>query len=356
MTNRNIGQIRIGKSGPIVIGGGNEPQQSLEVQQSQISENNFKEEDLMSKNSTSKDKHRHSKKKKKIIRSISKTDKFNLLVEDNKESGKSWCEGLVGDWWWGMTEEEARMRLIEIEKAFETNSKKLAITSIVRNEERNGYLKKFLNCCHNLEKIHKDIIYIFIEGDSSDNTFGVLKNWLTPKKNYILKKVDRKHRPFAKDRNPRRTIYFAELRNMLIDLALSIPEVSEILMIDANYGWKGDLISSLRETDTDIAAPLVVNHKHHDGKYLFYDTWAFRKDGRQFSQFYPYVKGLDSESFNLDSVGGGYLIKRRVLEQGVRYKGEKDCEHVGFCTMAKDMGFNIKINPKIYIKKGGHEE
>lgn len=308
----------------------------------------------MFEKSTSNDKH-SKKKKKKLIRSISKADKFNVFVENNKDSGKSWYEGLKGDWWWGMTEEEARMRLTEVEKAFE-KSPKIAIACIVRNEERIGHLKRFLNCCHDLEKYYRDIVYIFIEGDSSDNTYGILRNWLTPKKNYILKKVDRKHHPFAKDRNPKRTIYFAELRNMLIDLSLSIPEVSEVLMIDANYGWKGDLISSLRDTNTDIAAPLVVMHKNRDGKYLFYDTWAFRKDGRQFSQFYPYFIGLGSEPLDLDSVGGGYLIKRKVLENGVRYNGDKDCEHVGFCKMAKDKGFVIKINPKIYIRKGGHEE
>ncbi len=315
----------------------------------------------MSKKSTSKDKHskkKHSKNKyskEETIRSISKVDKFNVLVGNNKNSGKSWYEGLKGDWWWGMNEEEARMMLTEVEKAFEKNPK-IVIASIVRNEEHNGYLKRFLNCCRDLEKYYKDIVYIFIEGDSSDNTYGVLKNWLTPKKNYILKKVDRRHRPFAKDRNQKRTIYFAELRNMLIDLYLSIPEASEILMIDANYGWKGDLISSLRDTNTDIAAPLVLMHKNRDGKYLFYDTWAFRKDGRQFSQFLPYTKGLSSEPLDVDSVGGGYLVKRKVLESGVRYNGDRDCEHVGFCKKAKDMGFAIKINPKVYIRKGGYEE
>jgi hypothetical protein len=260
---------------------------------------------------------------------------------------------LKGDWWWGMTEDEARLRLTEVEKAFEKNPK-IAIASIVRNEEHNGHLGEFFDCCQKLEKYYRDIVYIFIEGDSSDNTYEALKNWLTPKKNYILKKVDRKHHPFAKDRNNKRTIYFAELRNMLVDYAMSIPEVSEILMVDANYGWKGDLISSLRDTNADISAPLVVMHKSRDGKPLFYDTWAFRKDGRQFSHYYPYVKGIGSEPLDLDSVGGGYLIKRKVLENGVRYNGDRDCEHVGFCKMAKDKGFTIKVNPKANIKKGGY--
>ena len=315
----------------------------------------------MSKESKSGDKHYKTKRskskhsKEKTIICISKVDKFNLSVENNKNLGKAWYEGLKGDWWWGMTEEEARIRLTEVEKAFEKNSK-IVIASIVRNEEHTGHLKRFLNCCHNLEKHYKNIVYVFIEGDSSDNTYGVLKNWLTPKKNYILKKVDRAHRPFAKDRNTKRTIYFAELRNMLVDLSLSIPEVSEILMIDANYGWKGDLISSLRDACSDISAPLVVMHKTRDKKYLFYDTWAFRKDGRQFSHYYPYTKNISSEPFDLDSVGGGYLVKRKVLENGVRYNGDRDCEHVGFCKNAKDKGFTIRINPKAHIVKGGHEE
>ena len=255
-----------------------------------------------------------------------------------------------------MTEEESRTRLTDVEKAFEKNSK-IVIASIIRNEERNGNLKRFLNCCNDLEKYYKNIVYVFIEGDSSDNTYRMLKNWLTPKKSYILKKVDRNHRPFVKDRNPKRTIYFSELRNMLIDLSLSIPEVSEVLMIDANYGWKGDLISSLRDVDTDIAAPLVVMHKNRDGKYLFYDTWAFRKNGSQFSHYYPYIGYSKlSKPVSVDSVGGGYLIKRKVLEAKVKYNGDRDCEHVGFCQMAKSTGFSIKINPKVYIRKGGHEE
>jgi hypothetical protein len=213
-----------------------------------------------------------------------------------------------------------------------------------------------LSCCHKLEKSHKNIVYIFIEGDSSDNTYEVLQNWLTPKKNYILKKIDRNHRPFVKDRNPKRTIYFAELRNKLIDLVLSIPEVSEVLMIDANYGWKDDLISSLRSTDADISAPLVVMHKNRDGKYLFYDTWAFRKDGKQFSHWHPYIKELGHSPLEIDSAGGGYLVKRKVLEAGVRYNGDRDCEHVGFNQNAREKGFTIKINPKVYIRKGGYEE
>ncbi len=276
---------------------------------------------------------------------------FNRLINKNKAAGKNWYHGLKGRWWWGMTEEQVRQK---IESGMIPNRHKVAITSIIRNEEKHGNLKKFLDCCEKLEQYHKDIVYIFIEGDSSDNTYNVLLEWLKPRKDYILKKIDRKKPCFSKDKSSERTIYFAELRNMLVDLAISIPDITEILMIDANYDWKGDLISSLRKINADIVAPLAVMHRDRNGRHLFYDVWAFRKDGKHFSQYYPYIKDLiTGKPTIIDSAGGGYLIKRKVLDAKVRYNGEKDCEHAIFCRRARKKGFTIKINPKTYIRKSG---
>ena len=302
-------------------------------------------------------------------------EKFDQLVRRNKDSGKDWYHGLSGNWWWGMSEDEARIKIISeqtlgkanrINNHCETKSEQIpvksgnvnnrhrvAIASIIRNEESNGHLKKFFDCCQKLEKYH-NIVYIFIEGDSTDNTYNELEDWLSSKDEYILKKMDRKKPRFPKDKSPGRTKYFAELRNMLTDYALSISDITEVLMIDANYGWKGDLISSLRDARADIAAPLVVMNKSRNGEYLFYDTWAFRKNGYQFSHCYPYVGCAKlKKPVSVDSVGGGYLIKREVLESNVKYDGDRDCEHVGFCRKAKKKGFSIKVNPNVYIMKGG---
>ena len=307
---------------------------------------------------TEKPKEETAKEEKGELKNIYKSNikdvnKFDRLVKRNKESGRYWYYGLKGKWWWGMTKEQVRKK-IESGQSL-GGSQKVVIASIMRDEEHNSNLKRFLNCCQELEKYH-DLVYVFIEGDSSDKTYDVLKDWLVEEKNYILKKVDRKYGHFAKNRDQKRTIYFAELRNMLIDSILSIPEISEVLMIDANYGWKGDIVSSLRKTKADISAPLVVGHKDHGGKYLFYDTWAFRKNGREFTSRYPYINGFDPKKpIKVDSVGGGYLINRDVLEAEVRYDGHRDCEHVGFCRRAKKKGFITKINPKIVIKKGGYK-
>lgn len=287
-------------------------------------------------------------------------EKFDQMVKRNRDSGEHWYHGLNGKWWWGLPEQEVRNRIAfgqfprELDQTH--HRRKIAVASIIRNEEHNGHLKRFFDCCEKLEE-YDDVVYIFIEGDSSDNTYVELKDWLSTKEDYILKKVDRNKPRFPKDRSAGRTKYFAKLRNMLIGYALSISDVSEVLMIDANYGWKGDLVSSLRSTKADIAAPLVVLNKTYNGNYIFYDTWAFRKNDSQFSSNYPYIgySALDKPT-SVDSVGGGYLIKRKVLEANVKYNGDRDCEHVYFCQKARKKGFSIKINPKVRIVKGGFKD
>lgn len=233
---------------------------------------------------------------------------------------------------------------------------KLAIASIVRDEESNGNLGKFLDCCRELEQYQKNIIYIFIEGDSSDKTYDTLKTWIENRDGSILEKIDMLYSPFINDRNNIRTTYFAQLRNRIIEIILSIPDIHEILMIDASYVWKGDLITSLREVNTDIVAPMNVIHSdslsENKENYKFYDVWVFRKNGKEFRWDYPYVEGmiLDKPS-EVDSVGGGYLVKRKVLELGARYNGDTDSEQIGFCQSARNLGFDIKIHPKVYLMK-----
>lgn len=276
---------------------------------------------------------------------------FNKLVNENKNRNRPWYYSMQGTWWYGKTEDEARNVLMEKEK-----DKKIAIASIIRNEEHTGNLGRFLGCCTELEQYHNNITYIFVEGDSSDGTYQILKDWISTRDG-VLEKRDRGFSPFPKDTNPVRTTVFGELRNRLVDLVLSKPNIAEVLMIDASYGWKGDLITALREINADIAAPLNVCHKNADGRYVFYDIWAYRKSGACFGPFYHYCEGFnDNAPIDIDSCGGAYLVKRSVFEAGVRYDGHADCEHVSFCRDAKIKGSSIKMNPKVYVRKGGYKE
>lgn len=282
-----------------------------------------------------------------------------------------------------MTENAARQKIIETNNVFDTDNKidkdeidqsidseTIAICCMVRNEERFGNLKRFFKCCRELEKYHKNLIYIIIEGDSYDDTYKSLKKWLSggedgTSRNYILKKYDKGHDKFPKNRDTRRTKYFAEVRNMLVNYILEIPDISLIFMVDASYGFKGNVIvelgKTLRKDGADIAAPLNWSHKDHSGKFMFYDIFAYRKDGKEFTNRWPYHNGVEKElksgkSVRIDSCGGAYLVKRKVFDTGIRYKGDKDCEHVGFTKRARDKGFVIRLDPKVAVRKGADIE
>ena len=118
-------------------------------------------------------------------------DKFDQLVKKNKDSGEHWYHGLNGKWWWGLPEDQVRNKIAsgQVPRDFDQTHKhrRIAVASIIRNEERNGNLKKFFDCCQRLEE-YDDVVYILIEGDSSDNTYVELQDWLSTRDNYILKK------------------------------------------------------------------------------------------------------------------------------------------------------------------------
>lgn len=92
------------------------------------------------KKSTSK-KENKSKEKKGEKFNDDEVDKFNIMVKRNKSSGKPWYYGLEGNWWWGITEEDARTKIKDAQKAFE-NILKTPTVSSSKKKEHNIDVKK----------------------------------------------------------------------------------------------------------------------------------------------------------------------------------------------------------------------
>ena len=148
MTNRNTGQLRIGKSGTINIGiatqeatikpkiGSSgligdtlirkqEEEERLKKERLQaikearrlkkeelqsIKEerlSNQKKSEIVSEDTCSFGDNSHIE-DQIIIKFANRADEFNVLVQDNKVSKRPWNHGLGGNWWQGMSENEAR--------------------------------------------------------------------------------------------------------------------------------------------------------------------------------------------------------------------------------------------------------
>jgi hypothetical protein len=267
MVNRQRGQIKIGRSGPIVIGNQYENTQPPQVkigstsigQQSSIVSKqqlppqiyvnncnvniddikNFVTEgyrkillrdpdpielqrhtDLISSGGTTNgiflSDLRNSEEYINELGSWATTNRGIKLIEYNKLSGRQWFFGLQGTWWWEMTEEDVIKKLEDVEK-----SPKIAIASIVRDEECNGNLGRFLGCCQDLEQYHNNIIYIFVEGDSSDRTYNVLNNWVNTREGSILERMNKGTPHYPKIRSTTRTTILGELRNRFFPCQIS---------------------------------------------------------------------------------------------------------------------------------------
>lgn len=235
---------------------------------------------------------------------------------------------------------------------------KTVIASIIRNEGKR--LETFLQSCSSLEKIN-DVQYVFIVGSSIDNTFKIVKQFVDKRSNALLIKEESDNPIFKHNKSLERTKVFAKLRNTLLELSKQFnPDC--VLMIDANILFNSQLITDLNKLTADIVAPLILYDLQTKAQYskldltsmIFYDVWAFRKDGKNFNAAYPFYENINLKSdapVYLDSVGACFLIKKNVLDAGITFNGDTDCEHVSFCKDAKDRGFSIALNASCCVYK-----
>ena len=99
-----------------------------------------------------------------------------------------------------------------------------------------------------------------------------------------------------------------------------------------------------RLTDYPAIAPMVYLQREDYPEYTFYDTWAFRKDGRQFSQAYRYCRGFDSmHPFMVDSAGS-VLVMRGELARSVHFT--EDQVIAGLCGHIYEHGGSVWLDPQ----------
>lgn len=87
-----------------------------------------------------------------------------------------------------------------------------------------------------------------------------------------------------------------------------------------------------------------------NGKDIFYDVWAFRKDGKNFAHHPPHCEGWDPlEPFPVDSVGTVWIAYAEDLRRGVR------CYHeccVELCNkMTREYGRQFWAHPGVIVRQ-----
>jgi len=122
----------------------------------------------------------------------------------------------------------------------------------------------------------------------------------------------------------------------LVDLTWS----THVLMLPSDIVYGPELLQQLLAHDIDMVAPLVWRDD------VFYDTFAFARDGRHFTNFRR-AETLEQIGgallLAMDSVGCVVLMRSQVVRAGCRYSAE-DVD-VGLCRAARAQGFLIWADP-----------
>lgn len=220
--------------------------------------------------------------------------------------------------------------------------KRVAMLSLWRNDA-NRWAKERAE--HLLSKTYPNLRLVWVVGDSSDNTLAVLQEAI---------------------KHGRREVVI--LNGDTGILGETLPERLRRLGVTANVGFDtvrpDDDYWMIHESDLASPSDIVDRFVAHaeagrspiagwpilpfgNGQAVFYDIWAYRKDGQLFSNcppFHPCYR--PDEPFEVDSVGSCWMFHAEDLRAGVR---ERDKACLDLCDGFRARGRHIWVDPTLVI-------
>lgn len=184
---------------------------------------------------------------------------------------------------------------------------------------------------------------IAVEGDSTDSTKDVLlssPDWVH------YHECSHGGPIYGSTEDPARMRALSSVGNTIL---AGVTQTDDVLVyVESDLIWDAHTIGSLVDIafegrdNTDIVAPLIMAGD------LFYDIWAFRRDGNRFSPFWPHFPGLyDTVSLPVDSAGSCLVMRAEVARQ---CRIRDDNALVGFCDDATSKGFNIRVDHRWVVR------
>lgn len=217
---------------------------------------------------------------------------------------------------------------------------KVLIVAPVRNREK--HLPRYLKAIYFLDFEKKDIGFYFIVNDSIDRSEEIIKDFFQKYgQEYRLTRADTVNLSAPLDARGsirRQKIYpnLVFLRNKLIDYFLST-DFDYYFSIDSDCLVFPNCLKELLQEDKDIISATISNN-FNDSKNFIPNALIRKEDGQ--------YKRIDhtlafSKAIPCHLTGAVCLIKRKVLEAGVKYGYSPMGEDEVFCREALRKGFQI---------------
>ena len=213
---------------------------------------------------------------------------------------------------------------------------KIMIGSPLQNRESClvSYLENIRNLNYPKEKIH----LAFLLNNSHDNSYEILKTFRKEYLKYYRKisiwDVTGLNNDYQDFRAPGRDYKcIADARNLWLSILDS--ESQYLFSVDSDILVEPETLNKLLSRQKDICSALVWNN--HSGPTNLYNI--LRWNGRRYYKVIEH--DFEGDLIEVEITGACYLIRRRVIDSGVRYSYHTHGEDFGFCIQAKDKGFKL---------------
>ena len=227
---------------------------------------------------------------------------------------------------------------------------KVCLVSCFRNATLyiGRYFDQVLGLWVGLTARHHKLHLVMGEGDSLDDTRTQLALEVAP---YRFSLVDCTHGgpEFGSAVHPQR---FQQLAHVGRCLWAALPaDADVVLFVESDLHWNAATLLALldRLKHYPAIAPMVMLKRPGFPDGTYYDVWAYRKDGQQFSPYPPYFEGWPVEQpVMVDSVGSCL-----ALGAGLASQLQWD-ERVfpGICQQIYDLGRSVWLDPSLKVYHG----
>lgn len=216
------------------------------------------------------------------------------------------------------------------------------------------YLDEFMEMILSMDYPHDRMSLVFCEGNSADNSYGILMELKHRfgsrfRRFEVLKQRTRdyyspfqRHLPFNQRRRYR---LIAEARNMI---ASRIEDEDYVLWIDADIEEvPGTLVKDLMSNSVDIVAPLVLWDRMNPKLYTLGHSVMVNGSLIDIAAYYGGLNNIPQELIPVDGVEGCFLV-RAEIHRRVSFP-DNIAECVGFCLKAKELGYKVYVDGRLRV-------
>lgn len=186
---------------------------------------------------------------------------------------------------------------------------------------------------------------VLAEGDSTDDTWAWIYA-LSEDFNVDVERVDHGGKDYGSVVHPER---FANIAKVCNAIWQRLPvDADAVVWMESDLIWRPATVLALLDhlAHVPAVAPCILLKREGWPENAFYDTWAFRKNGKRFGHYYPYNEWLSEDMMRVDSAGS-CLAMRGDVARAVTWPSEDVI--VGLCRQVYELGGSVWLDPNLQV-------